>query len=79
MAGAERKSSRHDERTPEDELPEAFKDDTPENAPKLKEVYKHEPADKRHTSTGLNIADEGSEESFPASDPPSSMPTADPS
>lgn len=66
------------DRTPADELPEAFRNNTPENAPKLKQVYQNESASKRTTSTGLNVADEGSKESFPASDPPSSMPTADP-
>jgi hypothetical protein len=61
-------------------LPEAFQPS--ENTPEVKEVYdRGGGTTKASTSTGLNVADEGSIESFPASDPPSPMAgeaTADP-
>ena len=55
-------------------LPEAFQPGEQQNGPEVKEVYdRGGGTTKASTSTGLNVADEGSIESFPASDPPSPM------
>ena len=63
-------------------LPDAFQPGEQQNGPEVKEVYdRGGGTTKASTSTGLNVADEGSIESFPASDPPSPMAgeaTADP-
>ena len=61
------------DRSPADELPEAFtmnKDAPPDEVGQIEEPQ----AEEAYTSTGLDLVDEGSEESFPASDPPSEMP-----
>ena len=63
-----------DERTPEQELPEAFTETGQKPEPKLEQVYdRGGDTERTKTSTGIDIADEGSAESFPASDPPSPM------
>ncbi len=55
------------------ELPEAFTEQ--ESAPKATQVYDDDPTSERETtSTGLNRVDEGSKESFPGSDVPSTSP-----
>ena len=59
---------------PAGDLPEAFHVQTGEDA--MTVVEDNDPASKERerTSTGMNVADEGSAESFPASDVPSTMP-----
>ncbi len=57
----------------EKELPDAFEDQP--SAPAVTEVYDNDPTSQReHTSTGLDRVEEGSEESFPGSDVPSTSP-----
>ena len=66
MADAEQQ---HDDTgTGERDLPEAFTMNIGKNVSPL-----NQPSDTARTSTGLDKAQEGSEESFPASDPPSTM------
>jgi hypothetical protein len=61
---------------PSRELPEAFTENQDQGV-KAKEIYRHGGTSRdTHTSSGLNKADEGSAESFPASDAPSSMGSA---
>ena len=57
------------------ELPEAFTEVVEKDAQRLK-VIEGTPASHTatRTSTGLDRVEEGSEESFPGSDPPSSTP-----
>ncbi len=61
---------------PSRELPEAFTENQDQGV-KAREVYNHGGTSRdTRTSTGLSKADEGSAESFPASDAPSSMGSA---
>ena len=61
---------------PSRDLPEAFTENQDQGV-KAREVYRQGGTSRdTHTSTGLNKADEGSAESFPTSDPPSSMGSA---
>lgn len=77
MTGQNRRASDSDETGPSRDLPEAFTKDPGQEGQPLKEVYDSGGASReKRTSTGLNVADEGSAESFPASDPPSPMASA---
>lgn len=66
-------NSEHNDQSAVDRLPEAFTANIETPEPELKEIYSHDEEAHTHTSTGLNRADQGSAESFPASDPPSAM------
>jgi len=62
------------ETNPAERLPEAFTNQDAQEAEPLKEVYNATPDMKgNQTSTGMNVADEASAESFPGSDPPATM------
>ena len=68
-----------DTQDPAEHLPEAFKNEAAQDGPAVKKLYDNDPtAGSTHTSTGMNVADEGSAESFPTSDPPSHMAAASP-
>src|SRR5919205_3229197 len=61
---------------PSRDLPEAFTENQDQGV-QTREVYRQGGTSRdTHTSTGLNKADQGSAESFPASDAPSSMGSA---
>ncbi len=71
--------SQAEQPSPEQELPEAFTANAEKPEPELKQVYDRSgDAERTRTSTGIDIADEGSAESFPASDPPSPMASTSP-
>ena len=55
-------------------LPEAFHVKTDDDAITVVEDNDPGSKERERTSTGMNVADEGSAESFPASDVPSTMP-----
>lgn len=68
-----------DEQNPAERLPEAFTNEAAEDGPSIKKIYESETETRsRRTSTGMNVADEGSAESFPASDPPAPMASSSP-
>lgn len=68
-----------DKPSPAQDLPEAFTTNAEKPEPALKQVYDRSgDAERTKTSTGIDIADEGSAESFPASDPPSPMASTSP-
>jgi hypothetical protein len=61
---------------PSRDLPEAFTENQDQGV-QSREVYSHGGTSRdTRTSSGLNKVDEGSADSFPASDPPASMGSA---
>ncbi len=79
MPADDQQRTHDDTPSPEQELPEAFTANVAKPEPELKQVYDRSgDAERTKTSTGIDIADEGSAESFPASDPPSPMASTSP-
>ena len=90
MAASEKDSPNTARETTSKELPEAFtmnqgsagsetsagRDKVTPSSAEFSVVEERTPtrSGDTETSTGLNVVEEGSEESFPASDPPSTMP-----
>ncbi len=73
MPEQERSETNPAEAGPSRDLPEAFTKNA-EEGEQIKEIYDRGGASReKRTSTGLNVVDEGSADSFPASDPPAEM------